>query len=360
MLQRVTIEGIELPRLYIAENNSDVKQAMESGIPFLKWNLGKDELIRQLLRPTLEKMFPYVKWDAVLGKHKKTRSKVTFVNRNDDLETDIDISNLNNEKSDDIITEQIQYDDKSYDRSNTQFEDTVISSGTRMISGSNNETFTTKMSIEDYVGDLSSSVNIDVLQELNMLPSFMGDIVDNIKINLSNNMRWKEGYTKKLCLPMGNFNGSKQLPNLIILDISHSIPKGIAATMLTLIDTMRSQLYADLIITSKRSVFYPYGCELPNPQTLRDYFGYGNERDEFFGILNSKIKGKEYGHVISFGDNDSCGVPNGSLLQNTKVHAVHHYHTTFNNTFTGYAKWAEECQPDEITYNTNWCNVIER
>jgi hypothetical protein len=174
-------------------------------------------------------------------------------------------------------------------------------------------------------------------------------------------MRWTEGYNKKLGYPLGRFNCKAELPNLLIIDISASIPDGIAATMLTLADTLRSQCNAELIITSKRSGYYPEGAELPKPQTLRDYYGRGNEASEFYGILKRYIAGREFGHVISFGDYDSpgwfCSLPN---LINTKVHAVHHYHTE-EKIETGYAKWVKYCCPDvEQHFDNSWCSVVNR
>ena len=76
MLQRVMLDGIELPRLYIAENKSDAELAMSKGIPFIRWTRGQDELIKILLRPVLEQMFPHISWNAVLGPKRKFRTKV--------------------------------------------------------------------------------------------------------------------------------------------------------------------------------------------------------------------------------------------------------------------------------------------
>jgi hypothetical protein len=56
----------------------------------------------------------------------------------------------------------------------------------------------TTIRVEDYVGDLTSQVNIEALQSLRMLPKFVGDITDVIRHNLSESMAWTEGYTKKL------------------------------------------------------------------------------------------------------------------------------------------------------------------
>jgi hypothetical protein len=219
-----------------------------------------------------------------------------------------------------------------------------------------------RLRIQDYVGDLSSSVDIDALQKLGLLPKFVGDVTDCIKKNLSQSMRWTEGYTKKLGFPLGRFNCKSELPNLVIIDVSASIPDGIAATMLTLADTLRSQCNAELIITSRRSGYYPQGSELPKPQTLRDYYGRCNESREFWGIIEKHIAGREFGHVISFGDDDWPGtVPGFCDIAGTKVHAVHHYHTWKPRTETGYARWVGECCPEaQRFYDDEWCTVMNK
>jgi hypothetical protein len=376
MLQRVAIAGIEFPRLYIAENNTDVALARANGIPYIRWKWGQEELVKQLLRPTIEKMFPGIDWNKVLGKRKPIRSQVIMVS-GCEAEEPSEIANVDSEamleaqhnydKHVDILDHEWQEPDENgeYTRLVDIAEDPRACVGGTMTP--NYEDFRVDhMSIQQYVGDLTSSVDIDALQKLGMLPKFVGDVTDCIKHNISQSMRWTEGYTKKLGYPLGKFNRKAELPNLIIIDVSHSIPDGIAATMLTLADTLRSQCNAELIITSMRSGYYPIGAELPKPQTLRDYYGRSNESVEFWGIMEKHIAGREFGHVISFGDNDNPGwcpvdkmTSEGHDMIGTKVHAVHHYHT-FRHAETGYARWVKECCPsaDQI-FDTSWCTVIK-
>ena len=374
MLERVSIEGVNLPRLYIAENMQDVQIARANGIPYVRWKYGQEQLVKQLLRPALEKMFPGIAWSKVLGRKKPVRSNVVICKGN----IDKDKHGIAEYDADEMIARQYEYDDLVDDLQDCteynaqpdlsgEYERLVpIAGEQRDICADNSSCgygsfVEDRLKIEDYVGDLSSSVDIDALQKLGMLPQFVGDIADCIKLNLSNSMRWTEGYTKKLGATLGNFKNSRTLPNLIILDISASIPDGIAATMITLADTLRSQCNAELIITSCRSGYYSIGCELPKPQTIRNYYGRGNEGAEFMAILSNHISGREFGYVISFGDWDSpgnwCSNYNKVDLQGTKVHEVRHYHT-FEKESTGYAKWAEDCGPDAIVYDTSWCSVM--
>lgn len=377
MLQRVTIDGIELPRLYIAENKSDADLAMGKGIPFIRWTQGQDMLIKVLLRPVLERMFPHIKWNDVLGRKRRFRTEVTITEGvepepHDQTELGIRLDKDGEviEKDDGNEVEGMSmsevYEDEDEDDMLVEFSDS--SSDERLFYGGGGDMIVThNLDIEDYVGDLSSCVNLEVLQRLKLMPAFIGDILDCIKINVGSGMRWREGYNKRLGIPVGRFDTARQLPNLIILDVSGSIPRGISATMISLIDTLRSQLSADLIITSTCSRFYPMGEELPDPQRIRDMFGYGNEAHDFFGILSNDIRGRQYGHVFSFGDNDSPDYYSRETpsLEGTVVRHVHHYHTGTTwygdkSLKTGYAKWCHMLASKPLEeYDTSWCKVIK-
>ena len=371
MLRKVEIDGLQFPQLWLAENGADVRKARDNGIPYIKWKGTVEDFVRVLLRPTLEKMFPGVDWNKVLGRRRTIRSKVIMVEgRTADEEFDADIDHDDAQ----MLQEQLTHENDEHDFSEAKPDDgdaytrqVDIAGDTREITGGRNHQYTEdRLSVYDYIGDISSSVNIDVLQKLRLLPKFVGDIANCIKRNLSDHYYWTEGFNKKLGVTLGNFKGRGELPNLIILDVSASIPDGIAATMLTLIDTLREQCGAELIITSARSGWYPIGAQLPNPQTLRNWYGRSNEAAEFCQILNEHIAGREFGHVISFGDNDSPAYwmrRYGDIkmeMVGTKVHAVHHFHTWDSEAKTGYARWVDElCDPDESTTDCTWCSVMD-
>lgn len=384
MLQRVMLDGIELPRLYIAENKSDAELAKSKGIPFIRWTRGQDELIKILLRPALEKMFPHIKWSRILGPKRRFRTKVEVYETNqDELATPseevgrIDETTPTEDTSEMSTDEPSEYDDSfAYEEDGMLTEDSISTTGERVFNCKGEAFSGQVLDIEEYVGDVSSCVNLEVLQRLRLMPAFIGDILDCIKINVGSGMYWREGYNKRLGIPVGRFNASGQLPNLIILDVSGSIPRGISATMISLIDTLRTQLSADLIVTSTISRFYPMGSELPDPNTMRRMFTYENESSDFFDILTNQIRGRHYGHVFSFGDNDTPDYswfkdsPGTYSLAGTKVEHVHHYHTgswiMYNTRYndhpdakTGYAKWCHmlATQPT-VDFDTSWCSVI--
>lgn len=339
MLQRVKLEGIELPRLYLAETTQDQIIAMKNGIPFVAWKGTMEEFIKMLFRPALEEMFPYIKWNEVLGPKKKFKTKVQMVNGGQAKLGEVEhIDNMP------IIESESEVAD--------------IATRPRYFDGSAQNTVT--CSLETYMGDLSSSINVDVLQRLQMMPQFIGDIVNCIKANRTASLKWNEGYNKKLGAAVGVYNRSQQLPNLIILDVSGSIPRGISATMIQLIDTLRTQVNADLIITSSTSKFYSNGEELPSPEKIRQEFGRANESIRFIEILKTKLVGKEYGYVFSFGDYDTPCIPNVKrTVRNIKVHHVVNFHTEMH-MITGYADWTKELADKPVQeFNCDWCNIIK-
>lgn len=365
MLERVTMPGIEFPRLYIAENREDVRLARENGVPFVRWRHGKDKLIALMLMPVLKKMFPYIDWNRVSNAPK---SKSIIVERplSSNKEFYIEIE-------DDFHAAKYHHSDESYIPNMKDDEvfnvDVGYSNDYREFTGDGpTESIHEKVDLSVHVGDLSSQVNLDVLQNLKLMPKFIGDIMDCIKTNIVAGTLWNEGWNKKKGAAVGNFDRTGELRNLIIVDISGSIPIGISSTMLTLIDTLRSQVHADLIITGSKSRFYPYEGELPNPQEIRNTIFRNNEAKEFYAILRDHIAGHHYGHVISFGDDD-CPANHVRFLSKeegqkpfmagTIVEHVHHYHVHSCDRDTGYALWTNELANEPLkSYDTSWCSVI--
>lgn len=346
MLQRVTMQGIPLPRLYIAENVQDVALAKSKGIPYIKWNLGQDELIKFILRPFLEKMFPDIRWNNVLGPRRRFRTKVEMV-KGGSYDSTSDEGTVLIEEDDGTITERadIAVDERTFD-----------------VRNGGGEVESVDLSL--YVGDLSSHVNLEVLQSLRLMPAFIGDILECIKVNVGSGQFWQEGYNKKRRLYVGNYNSAAQLPNLIILDVSRSIPRGISSTMLMLIDTLRSQVSADLIVTGRHSKWFSMNEKLPSPQLLREMVPLGQESEEFLEILKDHVAGKHYGHVFCFGDNDTPWIQledYDHFLIGTEVDHVHSYHTWRDDALAGYCKWCVRnlAKKPEVSYDRSWCEVIK-
>jgi hypothetical protein len=341
MLERLRIADLPLPQIYVAKTNYDVEQAKEAGLPYIIWKQSHDKLVKVVMYPILLKLFPHIKWGEVLDiDPAKVRRQCIYIVPGD------------HGKSPQKITGEID--------TSVQDDYVIIADSPRGFDGGYTacDITHTESSLTDYVGDMSAYVNIEELESLKLLPSFLGDITDNIKKNLAN-VYWREGYNKKRGVPIGTVDGIYDAPNLMILDVSGSIPRTIAATMLSLIDTLRHQANADLIITSSQSRFYPIGSVLPTPGELRNKFGTANESDDFASILLNEIAGKHYGNLISFGDDDNPCL-HGLKMAGTKIDALWSYHIK-RQKITGYATWAKDfVDPQNIHTNTDWCKVINR
>jgi hypothetical protein len=205
-------------------------------------------------------------------------------------------------------------------------------------------------------------VDIDELQRLELLPEFVGDIADKIRRNIGH-AAWRDGWNKKLSLSNGSYDcGSNQAMNIMILDLSSSIPGGVATTMAGLIDTLRTQANADLILTASTSHWIPAGEEIPKGLMER-IIGSGNETYEFWNILQHHVAGRKVGNVVVFGDNDSPRndpmVVTKYKMAGTQVNAIYGYHT-YMDRVPGYGRWAEKFLVPGGTkeINTDWVKVM--
>lgn len=344
-MHRLMYAGLPLPEIYVCRNAGEARKISDAGIPYLITNRNDKDIIKIILYRTLRAKFPYIDWTDVLD-ISGYETEVLYVPGSDDGEAAARSDEGDEELSDgdgmrdtaDIATDRrvfecdgIRYDNKEVD-------------------------------LAAYCADASSHVNIEQLQDLGMLPKFMSDAADAIRSNIEDRIKWRECYNKRLGSCIGEFDYSLEAPNLIILDISGSIPRGISATMLELIDTLRDQANADLIITGSTSMFWSSEDELPDPRKIRSMIGCSNECTEFFRILRENIAGRHFGNVISFGDYDEPAYYNiksfSGEIYETEVDRVIHYHT-MDNDETGYARWCKMVSPGcEEEFNCTWCDVM--
>lgn len=347
-MYKLKIGNIKLPDLMVCKDSCEATQCKEKGIPYIRWNNSEEELIKIVLYPTLRKMFPSILWDRILGLPKQKLHKEIVVKI---PKEEVDIHN-------ETTTDSI--DETSFAESG---EDNFTGYAENYRGFDNGFEITqSEMKLGEYIGS-DFQVNIEELQELHMLPEFLNDIATNIKKNLYG-LDWYEGYNKRLKQCVGNFNAGATLDNLIILDVSSSIPRGISDTMLALIDTMRHQANADLIVTGATSYFWKADEELPSAYELRRMVPPSNEAKMFNKILREKIAGRKFGHVIVFGDNDCPknyihyhsekeGNIKANEMSGTEVKELWSYHTSYKKT-AGYGLWVEEFCPNvKKHYNTN-------
>lgn len=336
MAYKLKLGNIPLPELYVCSSYNDAEMMRKNGIPYIIWKGTQEKLIKLVMLPTLKKLFPHIKWNKIL-KIRQSKEVVVHVPGSSEEETTDTSSAIINKDGDENIAD-VADDERLFNGRNTIIENDV--------------------ELGAFIGDFE--VNIEELQALKLLPEFMDDIATNIKKNLYG-YNWYDGYNKKLKCCTGNFNSGNNLPNLIILDVSYSIPRGIADTMLALIDTLRSQANADLIVTGAKSYYWKAGSPLPTPEELRKMVPQGQESEMFIDILRKHILGKRWGHVIAFGDNDTPYINPRTYSSGTSVKEVWHYHTWDPDTRCGYARWVSDVDPTAIQhYNTKWCNMMDR
>jgi hypothetical protein len=304
---------VNLPIIYLVENDSELA-SLPLGIPFIRGN-DKDykEYVRLLewevlLRSALATGLPF-KWEELLREAGY-----------DNLYTTV------------AYSEQCVYV--------TGTEPVILDGGLEPIVPSS--------TISDFVADISYQVDIEVLKNLKVIPTWFSEkIEDAIKSNIMNSITWNPSlYNKKLDNVTGDVSISTQDRNLIIIDISGSIPKSIAKACLLLSKTMSTQFFADLIITGARSGLFDYSevADLDIDQVYTDY-GQNNESKDFRKIVR---EAKNYDNVIVFGDNhsplDNWG--HGKTISFTqayelckfKVNKIFSFHTTNFKKLAGYAE----------------------
>ena len=361
-MHRLQVGGLPLPEVYVCDNPGDSEVLADAGIPYVKTRMSDVDIVKVILFRVLERKFPHIKWREVLGISPTKRLNVIVPGRRieHDGEAGGPVDETASEGGDVGCAEAIMMDEPKGHRVSTIAEDyrEFENAGMEMVADRT-------VPIDEFCFDEASHVNIETLQSLGFLPKFMDDAADAIRINLENRMRWRECWNKRLGAAVGDVGYGTEAANLIILDISGSIPEGISATMLQLVDSLRSQTNAEVIITGSTSMYWGDGEDLPDPRWIRDHIGYGNEAKRFFEILRDHVAGRHFGNVISFGDNDSPyyrfssdDTPENNPVIGVQVDRVLHYHTT-DPRETGYARWVKIFSPDaEQVIDTSWCEVM--
>lgn len=223
----------------------------------------------------------------------------------------------------------------------------------------------------EFVEDISYVVDIEYIKNLKLLPTWFSDIEEAVKINILNTITYNPNlYNKKLDLVSGGIDLTSPEKNLIIIDISGSIPKSISKAMLLLSKTMSTNFYADLLITGSKSTIYDYN-EVDNLdiETIYKENGMDNDQVWFKRLLRTYRK---YNTVIVFGDNHSpsmqwknefnkkgevknISVEEGKELCKWDVKNIYSFHTTSNSSLAGYADWFNTT---DITYMKDWVTYL--
>jgi len=380
-MYQLKIGTIPLPKLYVCEPNESAK-CRQLGVPYIiKPRTWTDEkLVKAVLWRTLHKKFPHIKWTSILGSmqgYGRVKINVPHVVQDEPVkarQVEVEAKYRENPGIDahgKTGPDMEVTKDAEYRTTGGGFEE-----DDKLDFNDSTHVEWEQQSIDQYIGDLGYYVDIEQLQALKLLPQFLDDIANAIKLNLMN-AAWCDGYNKKLGCNLGYWQGTDQAPNLIILDVSGSIPSGVAGTMVSLIDTLRHQANADLIITGWRSEFFPANSELPDPDKLSYMIGGCNERTQFYAILRKHVLGKHWGNVIIFGDQDAPSASRfddkryrlkgkqdptkfieDNEMQSTEIDRIMAFHT-YATKVPGYGLWAQQAAPKaEVVYNNNWVDSM--
>ena len=292
------------------------------GMPYIRATKQDYVLTFRLLLPTLEDKYPYIKWDEVFYELTGRRFSPIRVNYTPPKE---DMGNLSYGKAQPWVRE--------------------------------NKT------LEELSRDVGSHVDMDLLVEMRMIPKLFGDLADVVKVNVTNEYQWMDGYNKKLGICSGYLKPQARKRSLVILDISRSIPDGLCVGMLTLIKTITDITHADLIITGSISKFYTNAdVRKLDIRKVREEIGRSNEADMFKEILNTR--NMDYATVISFGDSDNPG----DIRLEQPIHTEQLYdffvgeRDRYGSSYkcgTGYARWVtSNCKDVKVVCNYSWAKLF--
>lgn len=218
---------------------------------------------------------------------------------------------------------------------------------------------------KEYVRDSATYVDISKLKSLNVFPVWLDTIEEAVMTNIHNFAVFNNNmYNKKLEGMYGGLELVSPQKNLIIIDISSSIPKAVSTTCLTLAKNLSETFYADLLITGSESILYPYeNINDLNIETIYE-MGMGNDQIEFKALLTNLEK--HYKTAIVFGDNDHPGYQwcsdsktisdeDGKKLCKWKVDKLISLHTRNHELIAGYGRWFS---PKETQHISDWVKYL--
>lgn len=225
--------------------------------------------------------------------------------------------------------------------------------------------------LSDYIRDSAVYVDIAKLKELNVFPIWLDKIEEAIKTNIHNFATFDNNiYNKKLDGMYGGLSLTSPDKNLIIIDISGSIPKGVSSTCLTLAKNLSESFYADILITGSKSTLYQYeNLHTLNIETIYEENGMDNDQTWFKNLVIGEER--KYKTAIVFGDNHSpCSNWSNKFNTDTKtisredgkkmckwqIDKLISFHTNSVKEIAGYADWFK---PTEVEKILDWVKYLD-
>jgi hypothetical protein len=229
-----------------------------------------------------------------------------------------------------------------------------------------NEVIEREESFDDMIKDENVYVDMETLLYLQIMPSFVARIEENISQSLNTYFDFNaEAYNKKMNLCSGIFQENIVKKNLFVIDVSASIPKGVTAMTLSFVSHLATKFYADVLITGGKSHLFP--LETLDGKTADDLFKdnyFGNEAEMFRALVTGDVR--TYGTCIVFGDNHSpcdawggCKSISRDDAKKICTWTVDHlicFHTDNDDTVPGYADFFDYKTKEHIS---DWVDYIK-
>lgn len=334
-------KGINLPTLYLIDNKEELR-SLPIGVPFFFGDANIENYIVRLLE------YEVLYLNAIKTGYPFNFKKILEDNGFDDLTSFYwDKTVYIDYITEDMLEEDYIEDFKEFDR-------------------------TEIYKLKDYIKDNNCYVNIEKIKELKVFPIWLDKIEEAIKTNIHNFSAFNPYiYNKKLEGMYGALELSSPPRNLIIIDISGSIPKAVSATTLTLAKNLSETFYADILITGSKSTLYEYERihEL-NINTIYEQNGTDNDQTVFKQLVSAEKK--IYKTCIAFGDNHHPGDTwkneynrntreisdeKGQKLCKWEVENLISFHTTSIKHIAGYARWFK-FKSENIQKIENWVEYL--
>jgi len=175
-------------------------------------------------------------------------------------------------------------------------------------------------------------------------------------------------YNKKLDGMYGAMELTSPDKNLIIVDISSSIPKAVSTTTLLMAKSMAETFYADILVTGKISKLYYYEeIFMMDVEKIYKEIGMSNEQYYFKKIVTGEKR--RYNTVIAFGDNNHPGTrwgrkdkiisdEEGKRICQWEIKKLISFHTDNNIELAGYARWFDVPESN-IEKIANWVKYLQ-
>jgi hypothetical protein len=228
----------------------------------------------------------------------------------------------------------------------------------------------TELTLSHFIKDRSVLVDIETLNRLKVTPVWLTDIEKAIVCNIHNMVQYNPYmYHKALDGFYGGMVTTSAKRNLIIVDISGSIPRAASAMQLVFVKNYAVSFYCDILITGSKSTLYSYE-QLSSLDLEKIYTENEIDNDQVY-FLKLVSNYKEYETVIVFGDFDQPGMQwsnkynkktkiiseiEGKELCKWKINKLISFHTKSNSSIAGYGLWFT---PKEVTCISNWITYLE-